>query len=115
MLRVEAEGDVVVLAPALPTDITAAEAASFDEAASAVPASSTVVLDLAPVGFVDSAGIGCIVRLTRRLHDAGGELRLAGPGQAVSTALELVRLHRMLEVYPSREEAVASFAGGGAP
>ena len=112
MLTVEARGEVVVVAPGAPTDLTVAEARLFDEAADAVPGGADVVLDLAAVGFLDSAGIGCIVRLNRRLQDGGGELRLAGPGQAVTIALELVRLHRLLEVYPSVDEAVASFGAG---
>ena len=115
MLTVEARADVVVVAPATPTDLTIAEAHLFEDAVGAVPVPADVVLDLGPVGFLDSAGIGCIVRLNRRLQEGGGELRLARPGQAVSIALELVRLHRLLEVYPSVDEAVASFGGTDVP
>ncbi len=109
MLNVRAIGDVLVVTPAAPTAITATEARTFDEAASDLPGAAGVVLDLAAVSFVDSAGIACIVRLSRRLNDGGRELRLAGPSNSVSTVLELVRLHRMVEVYPSVGEAVESF------
>lgn len=91
-------------------DLTALQADAFDTASAAVPDGALTVLDLGRVGFLDSAGIGCLVRLLRRLERQGGELRLAGPTGPVTTALELVRLHRLLEVHPDTATAVASFA-----
>ena len=99
-----------MIALAVPTDLTAAEATAFEQAVEPVPAGASTVLDLSGVGFIDSAGIGCIVRLHRRLEPAGGELRLAAPGQAVTTVLELVRLHRMLEIHDTVEASVASYS-----
>lgn len=110
MLSSEQRGGVLVIAMAAPTDLTAAEAGAFERDVESLPTDVSAVLDLGAVGFLDSAGIGCIVRLHRRLEAAGGELRLAAPGQAVTTVLELVRLHRMLEIHDTVEAAVASYS-----
>jgi anti-anti-sigma factor len=109
MLTLAERDGVIVIAMAAPTDLTAAEAAAFDRAVEPLPPGAQAVLDLHTVGFMDSAGIGCVVRLHRRLEAAGGELRLAAPAGAVTTILELVRLHRMLEIHDTVEAGVASY------
>ena len=114
MLTVIDQDGVVVVTMSAPADVTAAEATAFDAATQAVPAGARTVLDLSRVGFLDSAGVGCLVRLHRRLDAAGGELRLAGPSGAVATVLELVRLHRMLEVHATLAAAVLSYRDAGA-
>ena len=37
-----------------------------------------IMVDLAPVGYVDSATIGCLMDLFRQATAAGGALKLAG-------------------------------------
>ncbi len=110
MLRIEEQDGVTVIAMAVPTDLTAGQASAFDQAVAPVEPGTRAVLDLGAVDFIDSAGIGCIVRLHRRLEEAGGELRLAAPGRSVTTVLELVRLHRMLEIHDTAQGAVASYS-----
>lgn len=113
MLTVSEHDGVVVLSMSAPADVTAADAAEFDRAAQASSAGRRTVLDLSRVGFLDSAGVGSIVRLHRRLEAGGGELRLAAASGPVATILELVRLHRMIEVHDTVESAVTSFRDEG--
>lgn len=66
-----------------------------------------LVLDLGGVRFIDSSGIGTIIGVHRLLTGVRSELRLARPSREVSAAFELVRLHRLIEIHPTVEAAVA--------
>lgn len=68
-----------------------------------------VVLDLSKVRYVDSAACGALLSAYRGLLDVGGELRLCSVARPVRALFELVRLHRVFDVYNTREEAVRSF------
>jgi anti-sigma B factor antagonist len=61
-------------------------------------AGTVVVLDLAEVEFVDSAGLGALVALHKSACEAGGELRVYRPRPNVLAVLELARIHRFLNV-----------------
>ncbi len=104
-------GPVYVLrvagSPELTADAVRELRAPLDEA---VEAAADVVLDLGSVEFIDSTGLGLIIALNRRVRRQGGDLRLASPGRDVWTALELTRMHRLVEIYDDVEAAVASFA-----
>ncbi len=76
----------------------------------AVEAAVDVVLDLGSVEFIDSTGLGLIVALNRRIRRGGGDLRVAAPRRDVQTALELTRMHRLVEIYDDVDTAVASFS-----
>jgi N-acetylglucosaminyldiphosphoundecaprenol N-acetyl-beta-D-mannosaminyltransferase len=54
------------------------------------------LLDVSEVSFVDSAGLGVIVRLQQKLASAGRELILLSPTSAIRRALRLVRLREFI-------------------
>jgi anti-sigma B factor antagonist len=56
-----------------------------------------VVVDLKPVQFVDSSGVGSLLNLYKRLP-SGSAVRLAGVQASVQAVLELLRLHRVFEI-----------------
>ncbi len=68
-----------------------------------------VVLDLGRVRFVDSSGCGAILSCLKTVIAQGGDLKLCHVQPRVRTTFELIRLHRICEIYPTREDAVASF------
>ena len=68
-----------------------------------------VVVDLSPVGYVDSATIGCLMDLYRQATAGGGALKLAGLQKRVETMLTMTGAQNFLEVHPSRDAALASF------
>ena len=56
-------------------------------------AGSTLVVDLSDLTFMDSSGIGALVRARNRIKDEGlGDLVLTRPGVIVRRALEIVGL-----------------------
>jgi anti-sigma B factor antagonist len=72
-------------------------------------ANAQVVLDLSRVRFMDSSGLGAMLSCQRQLTARKGELKLCGLTKQVRAAFELVRLHRIFDIYPSKAEAVLAF------
>lgn len=71
-----------------------------------------LVVDLAAVSDMSSTGLRVLIGVVKQLRSGrqGGDLRLSAPGKRVVDVLELAGLLSVLKVFPSEEEAVASFA-----
>jgi len=70
---------------------------------------SKLVLDLAGVSSIDSAGIGELALLQTWAQDRNAELKCAGPSTVVRTLLELTNLDSVLDVHPTVDSALESF------
>jgi anti-sigma B factor antagonist len=68
-----------------------------------------IVLDLGKVSFIDSSGLGCIVSVLRQFRQKDGDIKLACITDSIRPLIEIVRLHRVFDIYDSAEEAVRSF------
>ena len=66
-----------------------------------------ILLDLSKVEFVDSAGLGAIVAALKCLRGAGGDLKVCNVHKTVRALFELVRMHRLVDIFNTREEALA--------
>jgi anti-sigma B factor antagonist len=69
-----------------------------------------VVLNLAQVNFLDSGGLGALVRFTRVLRRHRGDMVLCHLTPFVLQVLEATTLHRFFQTCPSETEAVRSFS-----
>ena len=78
---------------------------------SSAAARRRILVDLTPVGYVDSATIGCLMDLYRQATAAGGALKLAGVQKRVETMLTMTGAHNFLEVHADQASALASFGG----
>lgn len=67
---------------------------------------SKVIMDLSGIGFMDSAGLGAILSIFKKVRADGGEFRVCGLSDEVKALFELVRMQRLFEVYPDKESAV---------
>jgi anti-sigma B factor antagonist len=66
-----------------------------------------IVLDLGEVRFIDSSGLGMLVRILARTgHD---NLKLCGLTSRISETLKITRLSAVFDCYQSEAEAVAAF------
>ena len=65
-----------------------------------------LVVDLSEVGFIDSSGLGALVAGLKLARQAGGDLRIAGAGEQVTTVLRLTNLDRLLRPHATVSEAV---------
>ena len=70
---------------------------------------TNVVLDLNTVDFIDSSGLGAILSCYRHLQTANGDLKLCRMRDSVRSLFELVRMHRIFDIYDTIEEAMDSF------
>jgi anti-sigma B factor antagonist len=68
----------------------------------------TVVIDFTRSGYIDSSGLGALVSLSKRIRDAGGDLRLAGLNDDLRTLFELTRLDQLFPLYVTRADALAT-------
>ena len=111
-------GRTAVVSAAGEIDITNAEGFR-DTLLSALNAgAATLVVDMTSTTFIDSSGVTALVRAARRATAAEATLRLAVTAQPVLRVLNLVGVDRLVEVYHSLPDAVASLpdqTGRGLP
>jgi anti-sigma B factor antagonist len=67
-----------------------------------------VVLQLDHVEFIDSSGLGALVRLMQSARGKGGDLKLSGVPTRARKALEMTGLASHFEIYDSCEEAITA-------
>jgi anti-sigma B factor antagonist len=72
-----------------------------------------ILLNLGEVHYVDSSGMGELVRIYTTIRDQGGEVRLVNPSSRIKGLLEMTRLNAVFQIEHSEAAAVASFSGGG--
>lgn len=68
-----------------------------------------VLLDLGRIKWVDSGGCGALLSCCKELRDRGGDLKLFGVGGSVRSLFQIIRLHRIFDIFNTREEGVAAF------
>ncbi len=68
-----------------------------------------LVLNMAEVPYVDSAGISELVRAYVSLGKRGGQLKLLSITKRVRELLKMTKLLTVFEAFDSEEEAIASF------
>ncbi len=68
----------------------------------------TIVIDFTRAGYIDSSGLGALVSLSKRVRDAGGDLRLVGLNDDLRTLFELTRLDALFPLYASRADALTA-------
>ncbi len=108
-MQVFQEPQALVIMPKS-TTLTAANAKEFKAALEEqLEETKSMVLDLAPVTFIDSSGLGVLLFALKRLNQKGGDLKICNVSKPVRVLFELVRLHQIMEIFNSREEALASF------
>jgi len=70
---------------------------------------SKVLLNLSEVPYVDSAGLGEIVRCYTTVSRKDGKLKLLNLTKRIHDLLSITKLLTVFETYESEEEAVKSF------
>ena len=68
-----------------------------------------VLVDFARTGYIDSSGLGALVSISKKVREAGGELRLAGLNEDLRSLFELTKLDTLFSIAETREQALASF------
>lgn len=101
--------DVLVVELRVPT-LDASNVREFRDSLQALIRDRTrVVLDLSGVRFIDSSGLGALIACLRQLNGRKGDFRLCSMSTTVRALFELMRMHRVFHIHPSREDAVGAF------
>ena len=66
-----------------------------------------VVVDLTGTTFIDSTGLGVLIRGVERLRARDGQLAVVCVDHNLTKILEVTGLDRVFSIYPSRDEALA--------
>ena len=69
-----------------------------------------IVLNLADVPYIDSAGLGEIVRTYTTVSRQGGSLKLLNLTKRITDLLSITKLLTVFETFDSQDEAVRSFS-----
>ncbi|HYW48327.1 MAG TPA: STAS domain-containing protein [Bryobacteraceae bacterium] len=72
-----------------------------------------LILDVAGLDFIDSAGIGMLVSCAGQMEHEGGKVRIAGARGRVKQSFDTVHIHRITPIDPDVETACREMGSGG--
>src|SRR5687767_3944660 len=72
-----------------------------------IPVNPQILLHLGEVSFVDSSGLGMLVRYLTRAQNASGTLRICAVSPALDQVLAVTRLKPVLQPFDTELEAIA--------
>ena len=67
------------------------------------------VADLEDVDFMDSAGLGTLIAVLKRITEGGGDMKLACLQKKPRMVFEITRAYKVFEIYDSVEDALKQF------
>jgi len=68
-----------------------------------------MVVDFGRVNYVGSAMLGTLIRLSKRIHETGGGLRLCTIPPLLLEMFIITKLDRVFDIHPERQAAISSF------
>ncbi len=71
-----------------------------------------IILNLAEVPYIDSAGLGEIVRTYTTVSRQGGSLKLLNLTKRIQDLLAITKLLTVFETFENEQDAVKSFGAG---
>lgn len=75
-----------------------------------LPGNPKVVLDFKGVDFIDSACLGSLISISKKLKEKGGDIRIAALQEEVRSIFQITRLDKVFRIFDKTDEAVASYA-----
>jgi anti-sigma B factor antagonist len=74
-----------------------------------LPVHPHILLHLGDVDFIDSSGIGLLVRFLARMQNSHGNLKVCAVSPKISEVLRITKLNTIFDAYESEAEAIAGF------
>jgi len=68
-----------------------------------------ILVDFSETGYIDSSGLGALVSISKKIREAGGELRLSGLNEDLRSLFELTKLDTLFAIAETPKQALASF------
>ncbi len=89
-------------------DLVDAQSVASCLVAATTTSGPSVIVDLAALEYIDSSGLGILVRALKRARECCSDLSLAAPQPQVRRILDITGLTSVFSVYPSAEAASAA-------
>ncbi|VGO22913.1 STAS domain-containing protein [Pontiella sulfatireligans] len=67
------------------------------------------VIDLKHVDFMDSAGLGTMIAMLKRISEKGGDMKIACLQKKPRMVFEITRAYKVFEIFDTVEEALKAF------
>jgi anti-sigma B factor antagonist len=93
-------------------ELDAFTVSQFRQALAELASSPRLLIDLAGVPFVDSAGLGALIGGIRRVRELGGDVAVSCPRPTLTRLLHTTGFDRIVTVASSVEEAAKAFSDG---
>jgi anti-sigma B factor antagonist len=112
LLRVDVEdrGDHAVITAAGEIDAATADTLATAVSGALADGHPTVLADFAQVTFIDSTGLGVLVRSHRSAGAAGAAFAVVHPTPKTRKLIRVLGLDELLRIYDTHEEALADLA-----
>lgn len=69
----------------------------------------SLVISLKEVDFIDSACLGALIAVARRLRERGGDLKLSDLSPEVRSIFQITRLEKVFEIFEDADSAVSAY------
>lgn len=67
------------------------------------------VINLEAVDFMDSAGLGTLIAVLKRISEKGGDMKLACLQKKPRMVFEITRAYKVFEIYDTVDDALRAF------
>ena len=67
-----------------------------------------LILDFCNVRFLSSAVLGLLIRISKKIYERDGQLRLCNINPKIYEAFKITRLTKIFDIYKNTEDAVES-------
>ena len=101
------EGDVAVVAATGEVDVFTAPGLDTEITALLEQGTSRLVVDLSGVSFLDSTGLGVLVKGLKTARDAGGSMQLVVTSDRIRKIFDITGLDASLPLYDTVDDALA--------
>jgi anti-sigma B factor antagonist len=110
----EKVGEVVVVSVDAPVEIDVGNADAFrDGAVEGIEGATLAVIDCGFIDFFDSAGLGALLSIQKRMAERGGKLVLASVNRAVHDIFRMVGFDVVFLTYVDLPRALAALGAKG--
>ncbi len=67
------------------------------------------IFDFTRTAYIDSSGLGALVSISKRVREAGGEMRLAGLNEDLRSLFELTKLDTLFPIAETAADALVGY------
>jgi anti-sigma B factor antagonist len=73
---------------------------------------TNLILDFQNVRFLSSAVLGLLIRVSKKIYEQDGQLRLCNINAKIYEIFKITRLTKVFDIYPDAESATEGLGGG---